>query len=108
MQRKQSGFTLLTLVVVLVILGILAGVAIPRYASYVKEARIAALSGLAGGIRSGVMMAQSRWVANGATGASVTMLDGVVVTVGTTGQAMGVPVSAAGGIDNALKVDGFT
>ena len=49
---KQGGFTLVELVVVIVILGILAATAIPKYASYTREARISALNGVAGAVRS--------------------------------------------------------
>jgi MSHA pilin protein MshA len=106
MRAKQQGFTLVELVVVIVILGILAAIAIPRYASYTKEARIAALSGLAGALRSSVGLTQARYVATGSTGDTVTMQDGSVVEVGTTGAAAGVPISGATGIANAVKVDG--
>jgi hypothetical protein len=34
------------------------------------------------------------------------MMDGTAVAVGTTGQAMGVPLATTGGIDNAVDVDG--
>jgi MSHA pilin protein MshA len=90
---------------VIVVLGILAAIAIPRYASYVKEARIAALNGLAGAIRSSVAVVQSRYVATGATASPVDMQDGSTVAVGTAGAATGVPTAAAGGIGAAVKVD---
>jgi MSHA pilin protein MshA len=111
MKAKQQGFTLVELVVVIVILGILAAVAIPRYAGFTKEARIAALNGLAGAIRSSVMVVQGRYIALGLTGAAatpVTMLDGTTtVAVSTTVAAGGIPTGAMGGIDNAVKVEGF-
>ena len=75
MRNRQQGFTLVELVVVIVILGILAAIAIPRYASYTREARIAALNGLAGAIRSSVAVVQARYVATGATTSPVTMTD---------------------------------
>jgi MSHA pilin protein MshA len=104
MKRKQSGFTLVELVVVIVVLGILAAVAIPKYASYTSQARTAALNGLAGAMRSAVVMVQSRYVATGATSSPVTMADGTTVAVGTSGAAAGVPLSTAGGIDAAVNV----
>ncbi|HYC49035.1 MAG TPA: prepilin-type N-terminal cleavage/methylation domain-containing protein [Burkholderiales bacterium] len=104
--KRQQGFTLVELVVVIVILGILAAIAIPRYASYTREARVAALNGLSGAIRSSVTVVQARYVATGATTSPVTMADGTTVTVGTAGAVQGVPLSTAGGIDNAVNVGG--
>jgi MSHA pilin protein MshA len=105
MRAKQTGFTLVELVVVIAILGILAAVAIPRYASYITDARKAALDGMAGALRSSVVVVQSRYIANGTSTSPVTMQDGTTVTVATTAAAGGIPLSTAGGIDNAVKTD---
>jgi MSHA pilin protein MshA len=51
--RRQSGFTLLELVIVIVVLGILAALAIPRFISLQREARIAVIDSLFNSIRSG-------------------------------------------------------
>ena len=101
MRSRQSGFTLIELVVVIVILGILAAVAIPRYASYTTEGRVAALNGLAGAIRSSVMVVQGRWTALGTNSSNVVMSDGTNVAVSTT---TGIPTLV--GIGNAVNVAG--
>jgi MSHA pilin protein MshA len=69
---QQRGFTLIELVVVITILGILAAFAIPRFASLEGQARLAAVQGLAGSLRSGAALAHAMWLAQGGTGA-VTM-----------------------------------
>lgn len=104
--KKQSGFTLVELIVVIVILGILSAVALPRFINVTNEARVAAVQGIAGGLRSAVGLVQARWMASGSTGTSATMVGGATVTVsGTTG----IPTGAAVGIGAAMQsLDGVT
>ena len=88
----------------IVILGLLAAIAVPRYVSYVRDARIAALNGLAGAIRSSVELVKARYVMSGAATSPVTMQDGTTVSVRTTGASAGIPRSNAGGINNAVTL----
>lgn len=67
MKTRQSGFTLIELVVVIALLGILAAFAIPRFASLEREARAAATQGLAGSVRSAAAMAHGLHLATGVT-----------------------------------------
>ena len=50
--NRQSGFTLIELVIVIVIIGILAAVAIPKFTSLTGDAQLAATQGIAGALGS--------------------------------------------------------
>lgn len=78
-RSRQSGFTMIELVVVIVILGILAAFALPRFMGLENQARIAALNGMTGSIRSAANMAHGVWLANG--NISPFKVDGQTVTI---------------------------
>ncbi len=61
--HKQSGFTLIELVVVVVILGFLAVTAIPKFIDLTEQAKQANIEGMAGGFATGVSLARSQWEA---------------------------------------------
>ncbi len=54
--KKQSGFTLIELVLVIVILGILAAVAVPKFVDLSGEAQVAATESMAGSLGSASVM----------------------------------------------------
>jgi len=73
--RRQNGFTLLELVIVIVVLGILSTLAIPRFISLQREARIAVIESLFNTTRSGSNVIYAKSAAIGESDNAIDSVD---------------------------------
>jgi MSHA pilin protein MshA len=110
MTKSQKGFTLIELVIVIVILGLLAAFAISKYISIVRDARISAVNGLAGGARSAVALAMAKYMVVGTNTLATVDMYGTAVACsqGNVGPGPGGVPTAAGIVTALQDTSGFT
>lgn len=98
--KRQTGFTLIELVMVIVILGILAATALPRFADFAGDAREAAVHGISGAVGSTANIVRAAYIIQGSSALSTVTLDGTAIDVVAVS---GVPQATAAGIQAAMQ-----
>jgi MSHA pilin protein MshA len=94
---------LIELIVVIVILGILSATALPKFVNISSDARSASVKAMTGTLNTSAQLVKSAWQVRGASGGTVTMAGGSLVTVDS---ATGVPTADATGIGAAINCTG--
>ena len=73
MKKNQVGFTLIELVLVIVLVGVLAAVALPKFVDLGSDARISAIKGLDGAMRSANTVIYAKAAVSNSMGATGTV-----------------------------------
>ena len=61
-EKRQSGFTMIEIMVVVVIVAILAAIAVPTYVKYVESARASEAKSVIGNIDNAAKMYYHQWL----------------------------------------------
>lgn len=102
-KARQSGFTIIELVVVILLLGILAATALPRFIDVTDEAHEAVVAALEGGLSTAGALYHAEWVGKGSAGTSVPSYPSVTASASTGYPDLASNANCANAFDNMLQ-----
>jgi MSHA pilin protein MshB len=95
---RQSGFTIIELVVVILLLGILTATALPRFLEVTDEAHGAVVDATEAGLLTGMQLFRSQWIAeSGSAGSALADWDSMQA------NSAGYPIGLDADTDDALS-----
>ena len=103
--RRQSGFTIIELVVVIILLGIMAATALPRFMDVTDEAHASVVEGVRGGLQSGMALYHGQWVAEGQPAESIAITAYGNLRTNAEGYPYGTTDQTANGHDVFVSAD---
>ena len=109
-QVKQSGFTIIELIVVILLLGILTATALPRFLDVTDEAHDAVVNSVYGGLSTGVTLFRAGYIAQGepAENVAITSFGDGTLRTNEDGYPMGTTSDTDGVIDGVADANTVT
>ena len=102
--KRNTGFTLIELVIVIIVLGILAATAVPKFINLQDDAKEAAMKGVESALHSAANIVYSK---SAIDGVESNASDSISTSSGDVNVIWGYPAATSAGIASAVELSGF-